>query len=144
MGIRSDLFVATNSDALLYESMLEAKQATASGRCEIVHHSGLGSLEFGTLWAILAGVEWDVEQHMLQNLTAGDEGETWLDEFPSAYVTLLASINEQSAANAAEAWGKTEELQCPGKQLTPVVQDLGRLARLALAEKKGLYLWGSL
>ena len=41
-------------------------------------------------------------------------------------------------------WAATEELQVDADELRPVVLDLQRLARQAIAEQKSVYLWGSL
>lgn len=89
------------------------------------------------------GRSWNVERHMLTNLAHGEDGETWLDEFSAEYVALLAGLDESSLANAADAWGRTEELQCSGEELLPIVKDLRRLARLS-DNRKGLFLWSSL
>jgi hypothetical protein len=144
VGVRADLFVANNDDALLYEQLLDSGQVIAPGRYVVAHHQGLTGLEFSSLWAILEGSDWDVHRHMLQGVSTEAEQERWLEEFPASYVQQLAACDPAKLIQAAVAWSQTEELQCAASQLQPVLLDLQRLAQLALAEQKGLYLWGSL
>lgn len=142
MGILADVFVATPDDALRYEDVFMDEGDMSP--FERVEYNGFTSLEFGTLWAIVDGVEWDVARHTLSMVRAGDEGETWLERFPEDLVTSLAAVSEPSIAKIADAWGKTEELQCDGAELRPVIDDLRRLAQSSKRSGKGMYLWGSL
>lgn len=144
MGILSDIFVATAEDAASYESIMVAEEEHPSDKYEVVHLKGLTTLEFGTLWAILLEQEWDAERHMLANLTHGDEGESWLDQFPSDFVGLLASLDDQRSRSAAAAWAETEEMGCEASDVAPILTDLKRLAKRAQSTGRGLYLWGSL
>ncbi len=73
-----------------------------------------------------------------------EDGETCLEEFPLAYVELLASVDESTVSNASAELGETEELKCPGEKLVPILRDLRRLAQLANENGKGFFLWGSL
>lgn len=142
MGILADVFVATTADALRYEEvMLDKGDMSAFERVE---SKGFTSLELGTLWAIIDGVEWDVDRHMLTTVKAADEGETWLEQFPDALVASLAALTESSIPKIADAWGKTEELQCSGTELRPIIQDLRRLAQSSRRSGKRMFLWGSL
>ena len=141
MGILADIFVATRADALRYEELL-----TNDGDMspfERVEYKSLTGLEFGTLWAILEGAEWDVDRHMLATIDTGSE-ETWLEEFPAQLVEVLAAIDEKQIAKIASAWGKTEEVSSPGSALEPIIRDLRRLAKLSRSTRKPMFLWGSL
>lgn len=141
MGILADIFVATREDALRYEELL-----TNDGDMspfERVQHKSLTGLEFGTLWAILEGEEWDVDRHMLATIDTGSE-ETWLEEFPVQLVEALAAIDEKQIPKIATGWGKTEEIKSPGAELEPIIFDLRRLAKLSLSSRKPMFLWGSL
>jgi hypothetical protein len=147
MGILADFFVASPEDALRYESELHKVRDTSEmpgDRFERVEYKGFTGLELGMLWAIAVGEEWDLDRHMPANLDHGEEGETWLDEFPPELISVLASIRDQDVQSLAEAWGGTEELACEGSLLVPAIEDLRRLALSAQKQGKGMYLWGSL
>ena len=103
MSILAEVFVSTKSDALRYEVETKSGHEPAAERFEVVRYSRLTSLEFGTLWAILESAEWDVNRHMLKSLAHSDE--TWLEEFPDSYVSLLASAEEDHLLSASKAWG---------------------------------------
>jgi hypothetical protein len=81
---------------------------------------------------------------MLRHISHGDEGETWLEEFPGELVARLSAIPDGQMQDLSVAWGKTDELMCDGAQLMPVLADLRRLAQAALATSRVMYLWGSL
>jgi hypothetical protein len=140
MGILADIFVSTEEDALLYDSLDERP----TERYDVVLYKRLTSLEFGRLWAIIDGEEWDVHRHMLRNISHGDEGEQWLEVFPAELVAKLAGLPDDGMEDLSNAWGKTEELQWDGALLLPVLIDLRRLANAAQASNRGMYLWGSL
>ena len=74
----------------------------------------------------------------------GDEGETWLEQFPAALVAVLADLEDARVSKIATAWGQTEEINSPGAELRPIVHDLRRLAVSARRFGKAMYLWGSL
>jgi hypothetical protein len=140
MGLLTDIFVATPEDALKYESL--APGELPPGRFEVVNFKGLTDLEFGTLWAILAGEAFDMDRHALEALTPG--GETWLFGFPSAFVERLAGLGAADTTSAAAAWAATEELQWDPSETEEVLVELVRLARRSKSTSKGLYFWGSL
>lgn len=141
MGILADIFVATRADALEYEDRITNEGDMS--RYERVEYKRFTGLEFGTLWAILERVRWDVDRHMLATVDTGSE-ETWLEEFPAKLVEALAVIDEEQIPRIATAWGKTEEINSPGAELEPIVRDLRRLAKLSRSSRKSMFLWGSL
>lgn len=144
MGILCDLFVNTRDEALAYESTTTQNRNERLKRFSPAEFKGLTSLEFGTLWAILANEEWDVEKHMLIDLAFGEANESWLHEFQDEYVGLLSKLDSNAINSAAEAWSKTEELECSADEVRPVIEALSHLSKLAIANNKGLYMWGSL
>jgi hypothetical protein len=144
VGLLADVFVSSREDAFLYEDCPESDKEPQGGRFVRVEYTGLTTLEFGTLWAIIEGAEWEVERHMLRNLAHTEEGGTWLEEFPQELVRLLAALDTQLILPISTAWGETEELNCPGEELAPIVTELKHLAGLALNREKGMFLWGSL
>jgi hypothetical protein len=144
MGILADIFVATEDEALAYESSIDSDDIE---KYERVEFKGLTGLEFGTLWAILENEEWDVDVHMLEDVSYGDDGETWLMMFPDELISLLCSVENNNFESVLDQWAITEELQMSGwepAEVGTVLKDLIRLAKTAQSSKRGLYLWGSL
>ena len=63
MAILADIFVSSPTDAPNYESLQSTGQL---GRAlEVVQFKGLTNLEFGILWAIIEGKEFDFGRHAL-------------------------------------------------------------------------------
>jgi hypothetical protein len=139
MAILTDIFVASVSDAPKYES-LEAAGPPGS-LFEVTQFNGLTNLEFGTLWAIMNGENFDFDKHALESLAP--EGETWLFRFPAAYVQKLAALSPAQAKKTAATWAATDELQWEPAEAEEVLSELIRLAKLAGLPSKGLFLWGS-
>ncbi len=144
MGILTHLFVASAEDARRYLDRLSTKAPLSPELYERAVHEGLTPLEFGTLWAILQQREWDVAEHQLEHMTHGEEGEIWLEAFPQAYTALLAELQDGQLSDLADRWSKTEELEGETVELIPILKDLQRLSKLALAKKQSVYLFGSL
>lgn len=144
MGIICDLFVNNHSDALEYGSLTDQDPDERLKRYSPVEFKGLTSIEFGTLWAILAGQEWDVKKHMLSDVAFGEDYETWLNKFQDEYIGLLANLDTDAINLAAVAWSQTEELSCSPDDVRPVIEALVRLSKEAIAKHQGLYMWGSL
>ena len=76
MGILADIFVATREDALHYETIFLAEQKLPTDCYERVEYKGFTGLEFGTLWAIMAGKHGILTIICWKYLTHGEEGET--------------------------------------------------------------------
>ncbi|TSD57041.1 hypothetical protein FFI97_023085 [Variovorax sp. KBS0712] len=146
MGLLSDFFVANEGEAARYaDRMSEDDQGKAIAlQLRLAEYKGFTDLEVGTLWAILEGKEWDADLHELESDEGGDEGDSWLFRFPDRLVQLLAHVEHSALDAALPRWADTEELQVDVAELRPVVLDLQRLAKQAIAEQKSLYLWGSL
>ena len=138
MGILTDLFVADPEHAITY---VEDPQLRHFERFQ---SKGLLDLNFSILWAQLQDQEWNNDLHALDEVWMSENGEEWLFRFPSPLVELLTQLTPSSIGPTAARWAQTEELDCPPSDVEPVLQELGRLARMALENKHGLYLWGSL
>lgn len=141
MSIRADLFVATRQDAPQYEASLRRGEKPPFSEVHVSGH--LTGLEFGTLWAILERQPWDLERHMLMDLSPEEGGDTWLNEFPGQFTELLAALDDKSAEEALVSWAATEELQCNPGDLRPGLAALRTLARSALQQGNAVFLWGS-
>src|SRR5262245_25222867 len=135
MGILADLVVANPSDALKYNGQ-------RGPLFEVAEYKGLTNLEFGTLWAIIQNVEYDHEKHSLKSLIP--ESETWLFSFPEQYLSTLAKLTPDEMTRTAKAWSQTEELMWKPSEAYEIIHDAVRLAKLAISQGKGLFLWGSL
>lgn len=133
MAILSDIFVATPTEASGY--------APASGGFHRIQLKGLTNLEFGTLWAIMQGAEFDFDTHDLKELN--NSGNTWLFRFPAAFVSDLAALNEAAIAAAATPWAESEELQWPVAEAQSAITALALLSKAAQSSGKELFLWGS-
>ena len=146
MGMLADFFVATRQDALHYAKRDADADEGEDIRIRLApaEYKGFTGLEIGTLWAIFEGAEWEVDRHMPESLFLGEESASWLEEFPSELIQLLANATSEDVAKAASAWAITEELNCSPGDLAPVVADLQSLSRKAIAEGKAVYLWGCL
>ncbi len=144
MGLLCDLFVTTPEEALGYEASVPLDRDARLKKYSPAELKGLTTLEFGTLWAILAGEEWDVSKHMLIDVAFGEGNETWLHRFQDEYVDLLSRLDEKAIVAASQAWSQTEELSCSPDDIRPVVGTLVRLSQEAISKNKGLYMWGSL
>jgi len=144
MGLLCDLFVTTREEALAYEATVTRSSGVRMEQYSPVEFKGLTGLEFGTLWAILAREEWDVDKHMLIDVAFGDGNETWLHQFQEEYVDLLSRLDEGAIDLASQAWSKTDELSCSANDIRPVVEALAKLSGEAISTEKGLYMWGSL
>ncbi len=139
MAILTDIFVSSPADAQRYQSLQPKRSGSAF---ELVQFKGLTNLEFGTLWAIINGEEFDFDKHALESLAPQDD--TWLFRFPTAFVQKLASLTPAAIEEVSAAWADTEELQWDPSEAQEVVVELVRLAKLASLASKGLFFWGSL
>jgi hypothetical protein len=147
MGILADIFVATPEAANDYAASQLRGRPAHIAKYQPAEYKGLTSLEFGTLWALIAGVEWDAKKHMLEEVSYGEGNESWLCRFPPPLVELLAGLSDPDMERYAAAWAQTEELAMSGAtagDVRPIVVDLRRLALAAKSSGRGMYLWGSL
>lgn len=146
MGILADILVANERDALAYDASLDLRSSPTAA-ITVVYYKSFTGLEFGTLWALATGEQFDMGRHRLRHISHGDEGERWLEAFPEELVAVLSATPEAELASLAARWAATDELRLSHmlpEYAEPVVRDLHRLALQAQREGKGMYLWGSL
>jgi hypothetical protein len=139
MAVLTDIFVSTPTDAQRYQS-LQPKRS--GGPFELVQFKGLTDLEFGMLWAIIDGWEFDFDKHAMESLAHQEE--TWLFRFPAAFVQKLTALTPAAIDEVSAAWADTEELQWEPSEAKEVIVELVRLAKIASSPAKGLFFWGSL
>jgi hypothetical protein len=144
MGILSDLFVATPEQAARYaERISELDNGDAITKLlKPLQLKSFTGLEMGTLWAILEGVTWNVDKHMLEDVQNDQCSGLW--RFPHELTRLLACANMAAMESACLAWADTDELQCSPSELLPVLRGIQALAVRASREGNSLYLWVSL
>ncbi len=140
MAILTDIFVSSPEDAPRYESLQRAGRL--DGLFEVVQFKGLTNLEFGTLWAIIDGEQFDFDKHAFESLAP--QKNTWLLRFPTSFVQKLAALTPTAVDEAAESWAAADELQWEPSEAKEVIVELVRLAKLAASSSKGLFFWGSL
>src|SRR5262249_30708152 len=130
----------------VFVSSSDEEAATESGHASAGHRAELKNvtaLELSTLWSIVARAEWNAGL-LAQFVCLLDEhdGELRVERFPETFVELLAPLSEAEIGQAAHAWAQTDELRGWSMQdTTAVVTACAALARRAVGEGKGLYLW---
>ena len=145
MGILSDLFVADPADAIRYENDVAFAQKLPSWVPGRVQLGGLTDLQYEVLWASLEHRTWQADTHSLEMLSVRKDGGRWLFRFPSIFVARLAETDAGSLDLLAEQWIQSGELHgATAADVLPVLRELTHLARMAQADGKGLFLWGSL
>jgi len=98
-----------------------------------------------TLWAILQGIEWDVNRlDSFECLLVRDAGERLIHRLPEALVSRLATAGEETVTDAVEKWAGIDELACDPSEIQPVLDALVRLSRRSQETKRNLYLWNCL
>jgi hypothetical protein len=142
MGILADFFVATLKDALAYSHL---GGDLPPGRYELLRSGRITSIELGTLWAIMEGVEWNSANHSLTEFDQIDSSESWLSELPSPLVELLASLDDPEIEQLAAEWCETDEMVGPMPEaMFDFIGELRHLARISQSTGNGLYLWNAL
>jgi hypothetical protein len=147
VSIIADIFVADPEAAGDYAASQLRGRPTHIKKYQPAEYRGLTPLEFGSLWALIAGEEWSAKKHMLTEVSYGESNESWLFSFPEPFVRLLAGLGDNEVDQHSVEWAKTEELQLSGStpaDVRPIIVDLRRMAKAALTSGKPMYLWGSL
>lgn len=141
MGLLAEFFIATPEQAVAYGA--GQRQSGIMAAEDIAAYGDLIEIHIEQLWAILAQRPFIFGRPPLNAFDDG-EGETWLVGFPDELVQLLVQLNDERLVQVQQLWAQSEDMSCEPGQLGPVLVDLRRLAQQALAQDKGLYLWGSL
>lgn len=136
MGVLAEFFVADEPEALAYDA------DSALPESHRVLYKRLTELELGTLYHITLGKEVDDDTfYDFRLVKSVDDGEQLTTELLPDLVARLAGATNDELRAWAEGWGRTEEIQVEGEEILQVLEDLRRLARLAQAESKQVYLW---
>ncbi len=137
MGLLSDFYIATEADALSYDT-----KPTAIPDSDKASHKGITTLELSTLWAIVQKREWNVDMlDAFKLILDKDNGERSIYHIPVAFISLLMSLDTDTLLRSIVEWAQTEEIECDPSEMYPVVEDIIRLGRKAQDTGKNLYLW---
>jgi hypothetical protein len=139
MSLLSDFYIATPENAAHYDS---DRKLPDSERAEF---NGLTYEELANLWAILQNTP-PTPQHSdaFESVLVIDGGQRLINRFPSAFVEMLASLDDSGATAAAQKWVQTGELafmSCQPSDVLPILEAASRLAQNAMRAKKCMYLW---
>lgn len=134
-GVLAEVYLAREQDALAYDSDPES----FADRTQI---RGVTTLELSMLGAFLRGVEWDVAL-MDQFICLFEQGveERSIYKLPVAMVADLAALSPTRIETVTPQWAGIEELGWTTSEAQPVIEDLVRLARLAIESRRNMYLW---
>jgi len=143
VGILSDFFIATPEQAVRYAKRYDEpdKGNTITQLLKPLELKNLTGLEMGTLWAILEGVEWDVDKHMLEEVLHDES--SGVERFPDELIQLLVRADKTEIEAACSPWAATEELNCSPSEALSVLHGIQVLAIRSDREGKSLYLWTS-
>ena len=139
MSLLSDFFIATPDNAARYDS---DRNLPAAERAEF---KGVTYAELADLWAALQNTE-PTPDHAkaFESVLVVDGGQRLINRFPTEFVSLLAGLDDTTAAAVAAKWIQTGELaylSCEASDVIPIIDALSRLARTAQQSGKSLYLW---
>ncbi len=136
MGLLADFLVGTDEDASRYDG---GPTVPDSHRAS---YTGITEIELTTLYLIAQGLPVDPDTtYDFRTVSEADEGEVVTVEILPDLVRRLAGASDEDLMQWAREWAATEELACEPEDLQPVLQDLRRLALVARAEAKAVYLW---
>lgn len=143
MGILTTFIIAANDGAAALYNANEDFDFESWPPEDRFDSGSLLPMHIEMLWAILQGIEWDVDM-MDAFGTVRNSEEEWLVRFPDDLVNRLAEASPTQLDSARVEWAETEELNCDPEDLEEVVTGLQGLAQRAVATQRPLYLWGSL
>jgi hypothetical protein len=139
MSLLSEFYIATPENAVSYDT---DRNLPATERAEF---SGLTYDELANLWAVLQNTEPTPDHSTaFESVLVVDGGERLINRFPAEFVSLLAALDDSSAAAAAAKWVQTGELaymSCQPSDVMPIINAVSRLAQSAQQSGKSLYLW---
>jgi len=142
VGLLSDFVVATSEDALQYESFVPYGDRVLPDHFWRSHYKNVTPLALEILSAILRDEEPDAGLHRLEHVFHTEQ--TWLFRFPDELASLIAALDERTAAQVADAWARCGEVVSSPDELRPILLDLNHLSGQAQRSRCSLYLWVSL
>lgn len=132
MSLLAELYLAKDEDAVRYNT-------TPGAFADRAEHTSFTTLEISTLWAIMRGIEWDVD--LLDEfpcLLEVDGGERLIHRVPAEMVAELTVMSTEEIGRVTAEWAATEELDCRPEDVRPIVDNMIRLSRLAMESGRSL------
>jgi hypothetical protein len=146
MGVLTDFFVASASDAARYDEIVnngqwgDEEEDPSLPKLERAEHKGFTGIELSALWALIDS-EQPSAKHQLIMGPMHEESEAIVEQLPSAFVRRLAQLTDAQLSALSSSWAGVEGNQHEPGQLMDVLADLRRLAQSALGAGKNLYIW---
>lgn len=138
MSVLADFIVTTPAEAARYDGTQPLSESHRAS------YHGFTEVELGCLYHITQGKAVDEDTLYAFEVVSDDgEGKVTTVLLPDL-VSRLAAAPAGELHEWAERWGETEELDCSAEELIPVLGDLCRLSKVAVAEGKAVYLWSCL
>src|SRR5258706_11984925 len=135
MSVLADIYISRDDEAVRYDT-------TPDQFADRAQYKSITPLELSMLWAIMRGIEWDVDSmNEFPCLLQQDGGERLIHQLPAAMIADLSKLTAEQIAIVTPKWAATEELGWPPDETRPVVEDLVRLARRAAESGRSGFLW---
>jgi hypothetical protein len=137
VSLLADIYVSRDDeDAVRYDS----EPASFKDREQ---YTSFTDLELSTLWAIIAGIEWQegLLDRFRPSVLLKDDGRRTIHRLPSEMVVELARLKSEQIPTVTTEWAATDELACEPANAQPIVEALVRLALRASETGWNIYLW---
>jgi hypothetical protein len=136
MSVLANIYVASEANAADYDADPTRFQANSASWKRFT------ILELSMLWALLQGREWDVDlMDPFTNLLMRDGGARMIARLPDEFLYGVMAADDKRVTEVARQWAATEELNCEPDEVRPFIEDLKRLADVAVSSGQGVYLW---
>lgn len=107
---------------------------------DVVEFGGVDTLKLSTLWAIIAGKEWDVSS-MAEFKTLKSTDSEWTHRLPDELTQKIATIHGMELERVAKEWSATEEMGCSPAEAKELLMESSGAARRAIQTQQGLFLY---
>ena len=136
MGIIADIFITTTEQAKGLDD------TSALPDADVANYGRMTELEMGFIKQLLLGQPLAYDPDLgFEAINVVDGGERITTKFPDDMIPMLANIDEPTIQSVATGLAQTEEMCCNPEDVTPVLQDLKRLAISAQERSLNLFLW---
>ena len=140
MGLLSDFFIADATPVPNYEG---GESIDEADKCQFKNLTPLQAAQF---LAVLRDQDYVMELMNEFELVTPEDAEDWTMSVPDDMVASLAKIEtaDIGAIAARFADATSEELGWSPEDFVPIVSELSKLGRRAIAANKKMYLWNCL
>ncbi|MEQ1824199.1 MAG: hypothetical protein ABL949_16955 [Fimbriimonadaceae bacterium] len=136
MSLIATFFLASPADAVRYATAPEDFP-------EAVDYGGFTALELSTLWAIIRGTDWTNDLLDEFDCLYHEADMTMIHQIPSDMNRMLVTLAPDQIREANALWADTEEMDCSPDAIRPILDDLVRLAGLALESGQQVFLFNA-